>query len=222
MCEVVKQAHIDGNLYRDVKPENYRYDLNDGLIKLVDFGEMVPMPSNGTYYDGRSAGTMLTIAPEALYEFKYTRFSDIFSVGASIALMLNILDIADENETRISRLYPCDHENIVHNRVISDPIILGQLYELCDAMLQVNPAARMEFDEVQARLLAIKKLADQYPVSVKVVGIDAFETLNSAGRNRLCDTIIQEYDEVVFFCSSAIRNIPASYSVYAILTDGGR
>ncbi len=89
LCDVLQYLHTSLDkpiLYRDLKPENI-IRMNNGRIKLIDFGIAVKRTEDGedlrTHY-----GTKGYAAPEQLSYSKSDEKTDIYSMGVSVYYML--------------------------------------------------------------------------------------------------------------------------------------
>lgn len=103
LCEGLAAVHATGIIHRDVKPENC-FLVDDGedhdFVKLIDFGVAkaigglakveterglvkVPLQSSGTL-----AGTPDFMAPEEIYERALDHRVDVYSLGATLFVLL--------------------------------------------------------------------------------------------------------------------------------------
>src|SRR4029453_13322339 len=80
-------AHKRGVVHRDVKPANIRV-LQDGSVKLVDFGIARLVDSSNMTQTGIVLGTPSYIAPEMLVEGKADHRADMWAVGVILYEML--------------------------------------------------------------------------------------------------------------------------------------
>ena len=78
LCAGLSYAHQQGVVHRDIKPSNVRV-LDDGTIKLIDFGIAKVSRSGPTFPD--LAGSVAYTSPEQLHGAGVDARSDVFSVG---------------------------------------------------------------------------------------------------------------------------------------------
>ncbi|QDV32610.1 serine/threonine-protein kinase [Tautonia plasticadhaerens] len=89
ICLALREAHGVGLVHRDIKPSNIivaRRGGEDDVAKLLDFGLVLPGPSNGASDlsdEGRILGTPLYMSPEqATVRQELDACSDLYSLGA--------------------------------------------------------------------------------------------------------------------------------------------
>jgi serine/threonine-protein kinase len=81
VCEGLGYAHAAGIIHRDIKPSNVRI-LEDGTVKLMDFGIAKSMVSQSTLTQtGITLGTASYLAPEQIRGETLDARTDIFSLG---------------------------------------------------------------------------------------------------------------------------------------------
>ncbi len=81
VCEGLGYAHAAGIIHRDIKPSNVRI-LDDGTVKLMDFGIAKSMVSQSTLTQtGITLGTASYLAPEQIRGEDLDARTDIFSLG---------------------------------------------------------------------------------------------------------------------------------------------
>jgi serine/threonine protein kinase len=81
VCEGLGYAHTAGIIHRDIKPSNVRI-LEDGTVKLMDFGIAKSMVSQSTLTQtGITLGTASYLAPEQIRGETLDPRTDIFSLG---------------------------------------------------------------------------------------------------------------------------------------------
>ena len=81
VCEGLGYAHSAGIIHRDIKPSNVRI-LEDGTVKLMDFGIAKSMVSQSTLTQtGITLGTASYLAPEQIRGEDLDTRTDLFSFG---------------------------------------------------------------------------------------------------------------------------------------------
>ncbi len=93
VCSVLAEAHVEGIIHRDIKPDNIF--LNQGkrgeVVKVVDFGIAKLVDAAAT--SGRQSstgliGTPAYLSPERLQNLPYDGRADVYSVGIMFYQML--------------------------------------------------------------------------------------------------------------------------------------
>lgn len=79
-AQALDAAHQAGVIHRDVKPGNILV-LDDGNIKVVDFGIARAHGESGLTATGQVMGTVAYVSPEQLYDEELGGASDIYSLG---------------------------------------------------------------------------------------------------------------------------------------------
>ena len=79
-AKALDAAHQAGVIHRDVKPGNILL-LDDGSIKIVDFGIARAHGEAGLTGTGQVMGTVAYVSPEQLYDEELTGASDLYSLG---------------------------------------------------------------------------------------------------------------------------------------------
>ncbi len=123
VCMALEFAHENGIFHRDIKPANVQV-LNDGVVKIVDFGLAIMQSSSLT---GSSAflGTPNYTAPERLKGQPADSRTDQFSVGLILYELLTYTRPfkADTISTVIYQILHCDPPEM-------DPTFTGNYPEL--------------------------------------------------------------------------------------------
>ncbi len=92
VCDVLEQAHSQGLVHRDIKPDNIFLHMQNGveIVKVVDFGIAKLISSNGPELTatGGIIGTPDYIAPERVEGRPYDGRSDVYSLGIVLFRML--------------------------------------------------------------------------------------------------------------------------------------
>lgn len=89
LCDIFAYLHSQDPpiIYRDLKPDNVIRDLR-GRIRLVDFGVSRSLKDEQKARDTVLAGSTLTASPEHFGATQTDVRSDIFSLGATLSLLL--------------------------------------------------------------------------------------------------------------------------------------
>ncbi len=108
LCRALDFAHQKGVVHRDVKPANLRY-LDDGQIKIMDFGIARVEGSHQITKSGVMIGTLHYMSPEQIRGEKLDGRTDIFSAGCILyELLAGVRPFSGESATSI--LYNIVHE----------------------------------------------------------------------------------------------------------------
>jgi serine/threonine protein kinase len=83
--------HQRGFLHRDLKLENIMLSTNhdDAKAKIIDFGNVVKMNSNGLYISDHVNGTIGYVAPESFLKKEYSSKTDIWQAGVVLYSILS-------------------------------------------------------------------------------------------------------------------------------------
>lgn len=73
----IEFLHVNGVIYKDVRPENFVFESN-GYLKMIDFGLARIYQSNNS---SDTSGTPGYMAPEVLLRQNYGYISDFFGLG---------------------------------------------------------------------------------------------------------------------------------------------
>lgn len=84
VLEALRTVHSAGIVHRDIKPENIIIDSN-GYPRLADFG-IAEFEENIT--PGSQFGTLSYMAPEIIFDHKYSYTADYYSLGVLLLLMV--------------------------------------------------------------------------------------------------------------------------------------
>ena len=79
-AKALDAAHQAGVIHRDVKPGNILV-LDDGNIKVVDFGIARAHGESGLTATGQVMGTVAYVSPEQLYDEELSGATDLYSLG---------------------------------------------------------------------------------------------------------------------------------------------
>lgn len=86
MASALDHIHQHGWIHRDVTPANIML-LDDGSVKLMDFG-VIKIPGTEQTMAGEMIGTIAYMAPEQIKNQSLDARTDLYSLGASLYLML--------------------------------------------------------------------------------------------------------------------------------------
>ncbi len=102
MLEALREAHLQGVIHRDLKPQNIMIDRN-GEARLMDFGIARATDTNTMTATGAVMGTPDYISPEQAYGEKADRQSDLYSFGVILFEMLTG-ELPFQGESPVSRV----------------------------------------------------------------------------------------------------------------------
>jgi dienelactone hydrolase len=150
IAQGLAKAHQAGIVHRDIKPANVMV-INDGLVKIVDFGIAKLTGQTDMTRTGAALGTAAYMAPEQINGEVVDQQSDLWALGAVLFEMLTG-----------RRAFPGDHPIAVVNAILnSEPRDLRTLRGEVPAALQhiVNRAlARRREDRYRSAAELIKDL----------------------------------------------------------------
>jgi predicted Ser/Thr protein kinase len=87
VCRGLQFAHEHHVVHRDIKPSNIRI-LDDGAVKIMDFGIAKLANTHGVTRTGMMVGTVHYMCPEAIQGQPVDGRSDVFSVGVILSELL--------------------------------------------------------------------------------------------------------------------------------------
>lgn len=130
----VEDFHAKGFLHRDIKIENFMYDLSTKKLTIIDFGFAVEMSESMTAV----AGTLNHIAPEIFHGKKYSIASDVFALGVAISDILAVPLVKDRGKVPLKK-------------EISKGVKI-QLEFLLNAMVSTFPEKRPSLSDIKQKL----------------------------------------------------------------------
>ncbi|MEW6369164.1 MAG: serine/threonine-protein kinase [Acidobacteriota bacterium] len=156
VCDGLDCAHQAGIIHRDVKPANIRV-LDDGVIKLMDFGIARISTSATMTRSGLIMGTVHYMSPEQIRGMKVDGRSDVFAVGAVLFELLTYRK-PFHGETMTSVLY----------KIVNEPpptfaslavAVPPRLEQILDKALAKEITAR--YQEIGSMSTDLQELIDQ-------------------------------------------------------------
>ncbi len=134
-------AHEKGIIHRDIKPQNIML-LQDGTIKVADFGIARFLQSETTTMTDKAIGSVHYIAPEQARGDYITDKADIYSVGVMLYEMLTgKLPFVADNAVSVALMQL--QAKAVKPRELNPSIPLG-LEQITMKAMEKNPADRFQ------------------------------------------------------------------------------
>jgi hypothetical protein len=138
VCRGLQFAHEHHVVHRDIKPSNIRL-LDDGTVKIMDFGIAKLANTHGVTRTGMMVGTVHYMCPEAIQGQPVDGRSDVFSAGVILfELLAGRRPFEGEGATEV--LY-----KIVQEKPPALPdtgALTGELQDIVGRALAKNPADR--------------------------------------------------------------------------------
>lgn len=112
VCDALSQAHANGVIHRDVKPENVLLKLDGGVdaasasarVKLTDFGIAKLLDAQGVTHTGQVLGSPAHMAPEQIEGGEVDARADVFGAGVLLYEMLTgTLPFEGQNPAQVLR-----------------------------------------------------------------------------------------------------------------------
>jgi serine/threonine protein kinase len=156
ICRGLAYSHSKDVIHRDIKPPNIRV-LDDGKVKIMDFGIAKPGASNLTS-PGAVMGTPYYMSPEQIRGQKVDKRSDMFSFGVLFYELLTLkLPFTGDEPTTV--MYKIVHEEPEPIQDVGD-IYPPRLKEILTRTLKKNPDDRyQDFTEVARDLEEVLRSA---------------------------------------------------------------
>ncbi len=136
MLSALQHAHERGVIHRDIKPQNIMI-LNDGTIKVMDFGIARINKFETVTMTDKAIGTVYYISPEQARGERTDERSDIYSVGimlyetltgelpfdgdTPVSVALKQIQSAAKRPRSINRAIPAGLEQIVMRAIMKTP-----------------------------------------------------------------------------------------------------
>lgn len=161
VCDALAQAHRNGVIHRDVKPENVLLRLGGGAegthtsvrVKLTDFGIAKLLDAQGVTHTGQVLGSPAHMAPEQIEGGDVDARADVFGAGVLLYEMLTgTLPFEGQNPAQVLR------------RVLDGTFLPAE---------RVRPQVGAAYGRIVARALA-RDPNDRYPTAQAfVAALDA-------------------------------------------------
>ena len=149
ICSALKYIHYKKIIHRDIKPANI-FMNNLGQIKLGDFG--ISKNLKNLELASSFVGSAYYIAPEMIYEEKYSYEIDIWALGVTFYELMNLkkpfraeypaiyLEIKNKEVDEINNIYSKPFRNLIYQ------------------MLKKNPKERPKADDILNNLFIKEKI----------------------------------------------------------------
>lgn len=86
ILDAFKELHKFNFMHRDIKPSNIL--VNNGVLKIADFGLARQIIEGERELFEEHVGTMITAAPQIVFQEEYTSKCDIYSLGVILYWMI--------------------------------------------------------------------------------------------------------------------------------------
>jgi predicted Ser/Thr protein kinase len=104
VLKAMQFAHQNGIIHRDIKPSNIML-LNDGIVKVMDFGTAKMSSGPQLTAAGMTLGTVVYMSPEQLMGRDLSPQADIYSLGVTLyELVTGRLPFYHENEMTLMKM----------------------------------------------------------------------------------------------------------------------
>lgn len=189
-CAAIGNLHDKGIVHRDIKPNNLIGNLVTKEVSPVDFG----MAVIGDKKKGGVCGTPGFIAPEIWLFQEYSKASDIYALGASILVFLELAKLKkiDKNNTEI-QLIKNDFSRL------ASPEMAQPIIDFCKRMMDFSPENRPKMTEIIDFFKSTKLFCVDALSHIKKTGIfdiDEYVKANPKQQKTMI-TSLKACDEVV-------------------------
>ncbi|MFG1808332.1 serine/threonine-protein kinase [Streptomyces sp. NPDC049040] len=150
VCAGLQHAHERGLVHRDIKPENLML-LPDGVVKICDFGLVVPQDPDVTRFTEPRAllGSPPYFTPEQAQGGEVTARSDLYSLGCVLyAMLAGVPPFTAGNHIGYAYLHVHGQpERIDERRPEVTPELAGLVHQLLAKAPRDRPASAAEVAE---------------------------------------------------------------------------
>ncbi|MEU6535052.1 serine/threonine-protein kinase [Streptomyces sp. NPDC047000] len=154
ILDVLRSAHLEGILHRDVKPSNVLIASEDGRVVLTDFGIAQVEGDPSITSTGMLVGAPSYISPERARGHKPGPAADLWSLGGLLYAAVEGVPPYDKGSA-IATL------TAVMTEPLEEPRNAGPLRDVIFGLLTKDPAKRL--DDAGARAMLTKVLDDADP-----------------------------------------------------------
>ncbi|MEU2774095.1 serine/threonine-protein kinase [Streptomyces sp. NPDC007162] len=182
ILDVLRSAHREGILHRDVKPSNVLISEHDGRVVLTDFGIAQVEGDPSITSTGMLVGAPSYISPERARGHKPGPAADLWSLGGLLYAAVEGAPPYDKGSA-IATL------TAVMTEPLEEPKNAGPLKDVIYGLLTKDPAQRLDDAGARAMLNAVVNMPEEAPAdATRVVPLppqpDAPEVERSGGAKR--------------------------------------
>ncbi|GGN24140.1 serine/threonine protein kinase [Streptomyces fuscichromogenes] len=182
ILDVLRSAHREGILHRDVKPSNVLISEGDGRVVLTDFGIAQVEGDPSITSTGMLVGAPSYISPERARGHKPGPAADLWSLGGLLYAAVEGAPPYDKGSA-IATL------TAVMTEQLEEPKNAGPLRDVIYGLLNKDPAQRLDDEGARAMLTAIVNAPEEAPAdATRVVPLppqpDAPQEQKSSGAKR--------------------------------------
>ena len=153
ILETISYLHYDLKIvHRDLKPENFLVEINDinnPIIKLIDFGFACHIPKSG--YMNSFFGSPIYTAPEIIQKWSYSEKVDLWSIGVILFNMITgcqpFNNEGDDNDI---------DKEVLEKDVQFEAIDNENFRNLCIKLMEKYPAKRINAKKALELALEIR------------------------------------------------------------------